>query len=173
VTTAVVPINDASANQILALRRQPQQSDLGRDEPAIGLLVNPFKHWSVPRESLVHLLTGQFPGAPAPRLELGTDIRRCQLGQPFHRHSVKTASVLIAEQEASGIGVKDYNRLWSMLDQGSQPGFAGAERDDPLGDPALQQLIQFQQLTLGLLALADVTRNDDMEFLSAHEDRSR
>src|SRR4029453_15844248 len=46
--------NDAGANQILSLRRQAQQPDLGWDETAVGLLVNPFKNWIASRQGLSH-----------------------------------------------------------------------------------------------------------------------
>src|SRR5580765_5180557 len=37
-------INDAGTDQIITLGRQAKQSDLGWDEPAIGLPVSPFKN---------------------------------------------------------------------------------------------------------------------------------
>src|SRR2546423_9165002 len=76
-------VNDAGADQIVTFRRQAQQPDLGRDEPAVGLLVNPFKNRRASRQSLIHFFTGQFARAPAIWLEFGTNVRWAQSGEFF------------------------------------------------------------------------------------------
>src|SRR5688572_7489135 len=53
-------VNDAGADQILALRRQAQQPDLGRNETAIWLPVNPFKNGITSRQGLIHYFASPF-----------------------------------------------------------------------------------------------------------------
>ena len=74
-------VNDAGANQILALGRQAQQPDFGGNQPAVGSLVNPFENRNASGENLVGFFTDEVAGSASTRLKFRADIGRRQLGQ--------------------------------------------------------------------------------------------
>ena len=69
-------VNDAGTNQVLTVRRQPQQPNLGRDQTPAGLPVNPFKYRSATRQGFIDSLAGKLGGPPSTRLEFRTDVGR-------------------------------------------------------------------------------------------------
>src|SRR6516165_8359397 len=87
---ALSVVYDAGTDEILAFRRKPQQADLGRDQPAIRLLlVQPFEDGHSARQSLIHFFASELSRATSARLEFWADGARSQLGQLFHGHAVK------------------------------------------------------------------------------------
>ena len=133
--------------------------------------VNPFEHRRASRQSFRHFLAGQFTGAPAVRLEFRADIRGREFGEPFHRHAVKRAGVLVAEEKSSRITVKNHNRLRRMFHQGAETRFAGRERRGAFFDAAFQRLVQLQQLALGLFPFGNVARSDDQQPATTEAER--
>ena len=164
-------VNDAGTNQILTFRGQTQQPDLGGDKNPIGMPVNPFEHRRASRQSFRHFLSGQFSGVPAVRLEFRTHIRRCQIGQSFHRHSVKNACVLVAEEKSTGVAVKNHDRLRSVLDEGAKLRFARGQRSGAFRDAAFERLVQLQQLVFGFLPFRNVARSNDQQAATPEAER--
>ncbi|MEO8426852.1 MAG: hypothetical protein ABI651_07050, partial [Verrucomicrobiota bacterium] len=137
-------VHDAGANQILAFRRQAQQPDFGRNQPAIGLLLmDPFEDRHSSRQGFSHQFACKLAGATSTRLKFRADIGGSQLCQLFHRYTIKMASVFVPEEKPSGVPIENDDGFRGMLDQGAEARFTRAECGRALGHPALKGLVQF------------------------------
>src|SRR6266566_1680092 len=133
-------VNDAGANQILALRRQAQQPDFGGNQPATGLLLMyPREHRHSAAQSFIHFFAGKLAGASSARLKFRTDIGGSQLRQFFHRDAVKPASVFVAEQKSSGVSIEHDDGFRSMFDEGAKARFTRGQRSGAFRHAAFQR----------------------------------
>jgi hypothetical protein len=72
-TFAFGVVDDAGANQVLTFCRQAQQPNFGRNQPAVGLLMDPLEYRHFARQGCIHQFAGEFAGTSPARLKFGAD----------------------------------------------------------------------------------------------------